>query len=260
MRAGGAGVVVRRAIRAGVVCTIVSALAALRRGRAAVLDGNQDALQVCRRYRSLRMWAVLNPRHAASFRQVAAILRDPACRGIKIHPAEHAWPFRRYGAQVLAFAAEHGAVVLTHSGSIESRPGDVADVVVRFPHVAVILAHLGNSNRVRRYDEQVAAILGAPEARLYVDTSSCLSICSGLIEMAADALPADRILFGSDSPLYCVHSQRARIEGAEIPPAMKRRILRDNALALFPAEARWQPRSGSRAREHQRRILTHASS
>lgn len=85
MMAGGAAVVVRRAARAGVAWTIVSSLAALRPGRAAVLDGNQEALEACRRYRSLRMWAVLNPRHAASFRQVAGLLRDNA---LALFPAE----------------------------------------------------------------------------------------------------------------------------------------------------------------------------
>jgi|GEM_PF-2584626 len=109
MRAGGAGVVVRRAIPAGIVCTIVSTLAALRRGRAAVLDGNRDALRVCRRYRSLRMWAVLNPRHAASFQQVAAILRYNAPA---LFPAEARWQPRSESR-----AREHQRRIVTHASS-----------------------------------------------------------------------------------------------------------------------------------------------
>lgn len=46
-------------------------------------------------------------------------------------------------------------------------------------------------------------------------------------------LGAERLLFGSDTPLYSVSMQRTRIEMADIPAAAKRLILRDNAVKYF---------------------------
>jgi len=43
----------------------------------------------------------------------------------------------------------------------------------------------------------------------------------------------DRLLFGSDTPLYHVAMQRTRIDTAEIKPAAKRMILRENAERFF---------------------------
>ncbi len=55
---------------------------------------------------------------------------------------------------------------------------------------------------------------------------------------------SERILYGTDTPLYSPPMQRARIDRAEISDAHKQRILRDNAMKLFqlseaevPAEA-----------------------
>jgi predicted TIM-barrel fold metal-dependent hydrolase len=41
---------------------------------------------------------------------------------------------------------------------------------------------------------------------------------------------AERLLFGSDTPLYHVAMQRVRIDQAEIPLATKRLILRENVV------------------------------
>jgi predicted TIM-barrel fold metal-dependent hydrolase len=67
-------------------------------------------------------------------------------------------------------------------------------------------------------------------------TSSANSINSGLIEWAVSQVGAERILFGTDTPLYFVASQKARIEHAEIDQAAKRAILYDNAARLLDKE------------------------
>jgi predicted TIM-barrel fold metal-dependent hydrolase len=58
-----------------------------------------------------------------------------------------------------------------------------------------------------------------------------MSITSGLIEWAVKEIGADRIFYGTDSPLYFAPMQRARVEHAEISDEDKRLILRENALA-----------------------------
>ena len=54
-----------------------------------------------------------------------------------------------------------------------------------------------------------------------------------LVEWAVGQLGVDKILFGTDTPVYVVSSQKARIEFADITEAEKRAILFDNAATLL---------------------------
>lgn len=68
---------------------------------------------------------------------------------------------------------------------------------------------------------------------VFADTSSARSILPGLIEWAAHEVGAERVLFGTDTPLDSTAMQRARINHADLSDAHKRLILRDNARKLF---------------------------
>jgi predicted TIM-barrel fold metal-dependent hydrolase len=46
----------------------------------------------------------------------------------------------------------------------------------------------------------------------------------------------ERILFGTDTPLYFSPMQRARVDNAEISDGAKRMILRENAERVFRAK------------------------
>jgi predicted TIM-barrel fold metal-dependent hydrolase len=54
-----------------------------------------------------------------------------------------------------------------------------------------------------------------------------------LIEWAVRELGPEKILFGSDTPVYFAGSQRARIDRANLTARQKRMILRENAVKLF---------------------------
>ena len=126
---------------------------------------------------------------------------------------------------------------MTHSGCPNSLPADFVPFADRHPGARVMLAHLGNGAGDKgRVDLQVRALQSARHGNLWVDTSSARSILPGLVEWAVKELGAERLLFGSDTPLYDVAMQRTRIETAEIPDAAKRLILRDNAIAFFRLE------------------------
>jgi predicted TIM-barrel fold metal-dependent hydrolase len=97
-----------------------------------------------------------------------------------------------------------------------------------------MLAHLGNGSGANgRVDLQVRAVQAAKHGNLWVDTSSARSILPGLIEWGVKELGAERLLFGSDTPLYDVAMQRTRIELADLPDTTKRLILRENAVKFF---------------------------
>lgn len=66
----------------------------------------------------------------------------------------------------------------------------------------------------------------------------------GLIEWAVEQIGADRILYGTDTPLHFAPAQRARIDQAELDDQDKQVILRDNAIKLLNIECAISPQTG----------------
>ncbi|MEW6749872.1 MAG: amidohydrolase family protein [Candidatus Latescibacterota bacterium] len=222
---------VARARRAGIEVTFVSPLAGLLpRGRGEPVAANEEAARVVAATPGLWQWVIVHPGQPETFAQARRLVGMPRCAGLKIHPEEHRYPITEHGAALLSLAAELGAVVLAHSGEALSLPEDYVPLADQFPQVRLILAHLGNGARP---DLQVRAIRAARHGNLYADTSSARSLTPGLIEWAVAQVGAERLLFGTDTPLYFAASQRARIDQAELTLAQRRHILRDNAVALF---------------------------
>ena len=60
---------------------------------------------------------------------------------------------------------------------------------------------------------------------------------SRLIEWAVKQVGSERILFGTDAPVYFTASQKARIEYAEMDEAARRAVLYENAAALLGEES-----------------------
>lgn len=230
---GDADTVVRRARAANTQVTIVSPLKALLpRHKADPVAGNREAMEVIPKHPELRQWVVLDPTTPETFAQAEEALKYPSCVGIKIHPEEHGYPIAEYGRTIFEFAGEQEAVLLSHTGEKNSLPGDFIPFANDFPHVNLILAHMGCG-----FDgdstHQIRAIQSAKNGNVFTDTSSARSIVSNLLEWAVSEIGAERILYGTDTPLYFAPMQRARIDNAEISEEAKRRILRENALQLL---------------------------
>ena len=80
---------------------------------------------------------------------------------------------------------------------------------------------------------QAKAVAQSKHGNVYADTSSAMSIMPNLIEWAVKEVGAERVLFGTDTPLYSTAMQRARINHADLSDAQKRLILRSNAERLL---------------------------
>lgn len=229
--------VARRAAECGIEWTVVSPLLSLfPRGKAIAAKGNDEAAAVVAATPGLRQWVVVNPLQPETYRQAEYMLTTPWCVGIKIHPEEHVYPIKEHGAALFEFAARHRTVVLTHSGEENSLPIDFIPFMDRFPEAKLILAHLGmgwNGDPTL----QVRAIQASQNGNVYTDTSSGRSVMSGLIEWAVSEIGSDRILFGTDTPLYFAAMQRMRIEMAEIPEKDRLKILSENARHLLKLTA-----------------------
>jgi len=242
--------VAARARACGVQWTVVSPLSALMpRGKDTnVAAGNDEAFREVPAVPGLLQYVVVNPLQPGTYDQARSMLKAKWCVGIKIHPEEHCYRISDYGDELYQFFSEVGAPVMTHSGCPNSLPADFVPFANRYPSVRLLFGHLGNGTGDRqRPDLQVRAIQAAVHGNLWVDTSSARSILPGLVEWAVKEIGAERLLFGSDTPLYHVAMQRVRIEAAEISAEAKRGILRDNALKFFNLDPKAVPRLFSAA-------------
>lgn len=235
MASGDAETVVARATRARTDWTIVSPLSGLLpRGRADAAEGNREAARIVPATEGLLQWVIIDPNQNETYRQAEQMLGEPHCVGIKLHPEEHCYPITEHGDALFEFAAKHKAVVLVHSGDENSLPDDFLPFAERYPESKVILAHLGNGGGAAGDPTtQVRAVQASTHGNLYVDTSSARSILPQLVEWAVSEIGADRILYGTDTPLYQAEMQRARIDHAELTDDQKKLILRENAVRLL---------------------------
>jgi predicted TIM-barrel fold metal-dependent hydrolase len=225
--------VVRRAHLSRTRLTIVSPLLGLLpRLGADPVAGNAQAAKVVTETEGLLQWVVVDPLKPQTYQQARAMLKLPKCAGIKIHPEEHGWKIREHGEAIFKFAAENQAPLISHSGEENSLPADFLPFVNNFPSVSVILSHLG-CGWDGDSSHQVRAIQSSKQGNLFTDTSSASSLTSGLIEWAVKEVGAEKILFGTDTPLYFAPMQRARIDYADISDREKRLILCENAEKIL---------------------------
>jgi predicted TIM-barrel fold metal-dependent hydrolase len=230
---GGPEVVLRRAAIANVEYTFVSPFGAIftQHGGNSVAANTELAAEI-QRFPGLFHWVVVEPERPATFDQAEKMLTTPRCVGIKIHPEMHGYPIKKHARKIFELASRRGAVILTHSGEDLSMPADFVPFADDFPDANLVLAHIGWS-RDGNMTRQVRAVQMSKYGNIYADTSSSMSITSNLLEWAVREIGPERILFGTDTPLYFSSMQRVRIDQAEIGDRAKRMILRENAERLF---------------------------
>jgi predicted TIM-barrel fold metal-dependent hydrolase len=229
------GVVERARQQAHVELTIASPLAGLMpRGGSDPVTANEEAAATVASIEGLLQWVIVHPDVPKTFEQAERMLGQEQCVGIKLHPEEHQYPIREHGAAMFELAARHDAVVLVHSGDPFSLPVDFLPWADEFSNITLLLAHLGNGGGAAGDPTlQVRAIQASQHGNVLVDTSSARSILPGLVEWAVAEVGAEKILFGTDTPLYSVAMQRARIDQAQISESEKRAILYINAQRVL---------------------------
>jgi hypothetical protein len=113
-------------------------------------------------------------------------------RGIKLHPRAQAFGFETPAANaIFELAGEAGVPILIHAGRGMPRMDALAELALRHPHVALVLAHGAIADQ-----GMFATLLREHPAVLY-DTS--VFSPHDLVELFA-RVPAERIVFASDMP------------------------------------------------------------
>ena len=189
----------------------------------------------------------VHPRYAADAGAEVDRLAKIGIRGLKVHPSHQLFAPNAYRDGLGPLAAMYdraqavGLPVMIHTGTsifpgarnIYAQPMLADDVAVDYPDLVIILAHGGRPLwmeeaffLVRRHKNMYMDVSGIPPQKV-------MEYFPRLEEIAG------KVLFGTDWPGPGVPGVRGNIEKFRALPlseAAQRKILYDNAAALFPVK------------------------
>ena len=197
-----------------------------------VKEGNQRLEELVSKTDWLYQWVIVNPLEPKTYYQAETILKNPKCVGVKVHPEAHHFPIKEYGEELFSFCSQQKAIMQIHSGEANSMPEDMVAFADNYPEVTVIAAHLGCGSDGDP-SHQVRAIKRCKNGNIYTDISSVRSILPGILEWAVEQIGAEKLLFGTDTPLHHIGMMKARVIYSELSYEQKQRILHKNAEKLF---------------------------
>jgi len=187
----------------------------------------------------------VHPRYAGDPGAEVERLRGLGIRALKVHPPHQLFAANAYLdglpglAQVYETAQRLGMPVMIHTGTSVfpgarnrfADPMAADDVAIDFPDLPLILAHAGRPLYMdtcvflaRRHPNVHLDVSGIPPRRL-------LAYLPRLPDIA------DKVLWGTDWPdpgVPGLAENLADFLALDLPPEVQRKILRDNALRLFP--------------------------
>lgn len=153
-------------------------------------------------------------------------------RGIKLYQVGPAYDDPLYDP-VYALARERRLPVLAHTWGESLTGFDRA--AGKFPEVSFLAAHAGSGFAYRHYLE---AAKRCP--------NFCLDLTysrehTNMIERFVEELGPERIVWGTDTPIFSMAHQLGKVLFARIPDDAKRRILGETAARLFGIKLRKAP-------------------
>ena len=121
---------------------------------------------------------------------------------------------------------------MLHHTDERCSPAHLAEAARRFPNARFVAAHSGNTPPARKL--AIAAARELPN--YYLETASTFRTPGVTEELVAGA-GAERVVFGSDTPLMDPRPQIGKIITADISDAAKRLILGENARRCWDCRA-----------------------
>jgi len=148
-------------------------------------------------------------------------------RGIKLHPSLQGFLLCDELVYPLVELAEELAVpMFFHTGTPAfSLPMQLAELALRFPQVNFIMGHMGST------DFWLDVIPAAQQARnIYLDTSWSLP---DKVTRAIAAIGAERVLFGSDTPLSTLRAEMGCRRATKLTDDARDKVMGGNTLRLL---------------------------
>jgi len=220
--------------RAGIERSVVSSISALY---TELVLGNEWTIQQAETRDHLLVWLVLNPlREADSLSLLDRFGHHPKVVGFKIHPVGHAYPADiKASFQMLERLVPYEMPVLSHGQNASySSPALLRRLAESVPSLTFITAHFG-AGQTGQTLEAIDAIQDCASGNLYTDMGTARAIHTGIIAQMVQGIGADRILFGTDSPLYESMAFPALLRAADITEEERQQIAHKNAERLVLA-------------------------
>ena len=200
---------IARARRAGLDKVVVLGAAT---APAQVVPANNWAISLQRDYEDVYAFGTLHPGYA-DFEKELDRLERAGIRGLKLHADFQGFRLDAPELFPLLEAASGRFVVLFHVGDAlppeenPSCPAKLAAIHRDFPDLEIIAAHMGG---YLHWKWALEHLIGKD---VYIDTSSTLSfVDNDLLRALFDRHPRERILFGSDYPLFDPASERVALK------------------------------------------------
>lgn len=154
-------------------------------------------------------------------------------KGVKLHPdIQHFKADESKAVKIYEYCEAAELPILMHTGDCRfdfSNPNRVLPILKAYPKLTVIGAHFGGWSV---WEEAVEAF--AEVDNFYVDCSSCFGFIDRThVKELINQYDADRILFGSDYPMWNVNEELEALFSLELSENENRKILSENAAMLF---------------------------
>lgn len=153
-------------------------------------------------------------------------------KGIKLHPDFQKFAIDSPEAYKIYEVAQGRLPILFHTGDIRypySSPQKLAKALTDFPNLVAIGAHFGGWSEWDKGWHYLADF-----ENCYVDTSSSFyRITDEQAKTYIKAFGYERVLFGSDYPMWDAGEELARFKGLELPPEQEEAILSGNVCRLL---------------------------
>ena len=164
-------------------------------------------------------------------REVAWALEN-GFKGIKLHPDFQKFYIDEESAEKFYRAAAGRLPILFHVGDDRyeySKPARLVRMAKKYPELTFIAAHFGGYSM---WDEATEALAGLPN--LFVDCSSSMPfLTDDKIREYIRRFGEDRVLFGSDYPMWTVEREVPRLLSLGLSESALCKIFSENAVSLF---------------------------
>jgi predicted TIM-barrel fold metal-dependent hydrolase len=197
--------------------------------------GNEWTIAQAERLDHLLVWLVLNPlREADSYALLERYRNHPKVVGIKLHPVLHRYPADIKAMFRLLERVEPTRLPVLSHGENESyaSPARMRRLAEAFPSLTIITAHFGAGTAGQTH-EALDAIQDCRTGNLITDMGTARAVRTGIVAQVVRAIGADKVLFGTDSPLYEPAVFTTLLSVAEISDAEKEQIAHGNAERII---------------------------
>ncbi len=162
-------------------------------------------------------------------------LLELGLRGVKLHPDIQGFKLDDYRCLKIYELCEGRLPLLLHTGDHRydfSNPNRLKPILDTYTELTVIGAHFGGWSIWEKAAEQLHGY-----DRLFVDCSSSLyAISPDVGRRLVRCYGADRVLFGTDYPMWSPAEELDRFYAMGLTAEENRKILCDNAAKLFSIE------------------------